>query len=211
MHPDGDGLVSGNPGCWFGVLAYTGLRRGEAAALRVRRVDLLRRRIEVVESVTEVGGQAVTGTPRTHQRRSVPLTRSLVEPMTRQLAGKGPDDLVFTSPTGGVLRNGNFRHRVFDSAAESVGLTGVTPHDLRHTAASLAIAAGANVKAVQRMLSHASAAMTLDVYAGLFGDDLDTVADRLDQAATAPRADQVRTTADAGTSKPPVRALRQAR
>jgi integrase len=77
--------------------------------------------------------------------------------MTRQLAGKGTDDLVFTSPTGGVLRNGNCRHRVFDSTAESVGLTGVTPHDLRHTAASLAIAAGANVKAVQRMLGHASA------------------------------------------------------
>jgi integrase len=44
----------------------------------------------------------------------------------------------------------------------------------------LAIASGANVKAVQRMLGHASAAMTLDVYAGLFGDDLDAVADALD-------------------------------
>lgn len=51
---------------------------------------------------------------------------------------------------------------------------------MRHTAASLAIAAGANVKAVQRMLGHASAAMTLDVYAGLFGDDLDAVATALD-------------------------------
>jgi integrase len=141
----------------------------------------------------------------------MPLARSLVEPMTRQLAGKGPDDLVFTSPTGDVLRNGNFRHRVFDSAAESVGLSGVTPHDLRHTAASLAIAAGANVKAVQRMLGHASAAMTLDVYAGLFGDDLDAVADRLDQAAPASRADQVRTTAHPGTTTPSVRALPQAR
>jgi len=59
------------------------------------------------------------------------------------------------------------------------GLDGLTPHDLRHTAASLAVAAGANVKAVRRMLGHASAAMTLDVYAGLFGDDLDAVAERL--------------------------------
>lgn len=48
------------------------------------------------------------------------------------------------------------------------------------TAASLAIASGANVKAVQRMLGHASAAMTLDIYAGLFADDLDGVADALD-------------------------------
>jgi integrase len=55
------------------------------------------------------------------------------------------------------------------------------------------VQAGANVKAVQRMLGHASAAMTLDVYAGLFNDDLDAVADRLDAAAALARADQLRT------------------
>ena len=81
-----------------------------------------------------------------------------------------------------MLRNTNFRPRFFDPAAEKVGLLGLTPHELRHTAASLAIAAGANVKAVQLMLGHASAAMTLDIYAGLFADDLDAVADRLDRA-----------------------------
>ncbi|MCK6068214.1 MULTISPECIES: tyrosine-type recombinase/integrase [Microbacterium] len=58
----------------------------------------------------------------------------------------------------------------------------ITPHDLRHTAASLAISAGANVKAVQRMLGHASAAMTLDTYADLFDDDLDYVAEALSRA-----------------------------
>jgi integrase len=61
----------------------------------------------------------------------------------------------------------------------------ITPHDLRHTAASLAISAGANVKAVQTMLGHKSAAMTLDTYADLFPDDLDAVASRLDEAARA--------------------------
>lgn len=60
----------------------------------------------------------------------------------------------------------------------------MTIHDLRHTTASLAVSTGANVKAVQRMLGHASAAMTLDVYADLFNDDLDDVAQRLDEAAT---------------------------
>ena len=55
------------------------------------------------------------------------------------------------------------------------------------------MAAGANVKAVQRMLGHASAVMTLDVYAGLFGDDLDAVADLLDEAAKRAAADSVRT------------------
>jgi integrase len=68
----------------------------------------------------------------------------------------------------------------------------ITPHDLRHTAASLAVSAGANVKAVQRMLGHAKASMTLDVYADLFDDDLDSVADNLD-AAIRSAADQLRT------------------
>jgi integrase len=55
----------------------------------------------------------------------------------------------------------------------------VTAHDLRHTAASLAISAGANPKVVQRMLGHASAAITLDVYADLFESDLDSVAENV--------------------------------
>jgi hypothetical protein len=58
-------------------------------------------------------------------------------------------------------------------------------HDLRHTAASLAVKSGANPKVVQEMLGHASAAMTLDVYAGMFNPDLDDVAERLDHAARA--------------------------
>ncbi|WP_308159605.1 MULTISPECIES: tyrosine-type recombinase/integrase [Micromonospora] len=87
----------------------------------------------------------------------------------------------------------NFRRRVFDRPAESIGLAGLTPHELRHTAVSLAVAEGASVKAVQRMLGHASAAMTLDVYADLFEDDLDQVADRLDRAAGRAAADSVRT------------------
>jgi integrase len=173
------------------VLAYTGLRWGELAALRVRRVDLERRRLLIAQSVTEVNGKAVFGTPKTHHRRSVPIPRFLVEPLSDQIAGKATDDLVFTSP--GVLPNNNFRWRGFDQAAACVGLAGLTPHELRHTAASLAVAAGANVKAIQRMLGHASAAVRLDVYAGLFPDDLDAVADRLDAAASQAGADYLRT------------------
>ena len=64
----------------------------------------------------------------------------------------------------------------------------ITPHDLRHTAASLAISAGVNVKAVQRMLGHAKASMTLDAYADLFDTDLDTVAVDVDAAIKAAAA-----------------------
>lgn len=170
------------------VLAFTGLRWGELAALRVRDVDLDRRRVHVVRSMTEIRGRAVFGSPKNHQRRAVPLPAFLVEPLRARLVSRGPDELAFTSRAGAVLRNRNFRTQVFDRAARDVGLEGLTPHELRHTAASLAIAAGANVKAVQRMLGHASAAMTLDVYAGLFADDLDEVARVLDAAYTGSEA-----------------------
>ena len=110
----------------------------------------------------------------------------LIRDLKVAAAGRGPDDLVLPAPEGGYLRNGHFRSRFFQQAAASVGLDGLTPHELRHTAASLAIASGANVKAVQRMLGHASAAMTLDVYAGRFADDLDAVAQGLDRAWTGP-------------------------
>ena len=56
------------------------------------------------------------------------------------------------------------------------------PHGLRHTTASLAISVGANVKVVQRMLGHATAAMTLDPYGHLLDDDLTGVADTLGKA-----------------------------
>jgi integrase len=95
------------------------------------------------------------------------------------------DDLVFTDMLGGVLRNSNWRARVFEPAVSGCrkvddSFPSITPHDLRHTAASLA--AGANVKAVQRMLGHAKASMTLDVYADLFDEYLDDVAANLDAA-----------------------------
>jgi integrase len=162
------------------TLAYCGLRWGELAALRVGRIDTLRRRREIVEAVVEVRGHLTWGTPKSHQRRSVPMPAFLAGDLAAYVVGKAPGELVFTGRRGGVLRNLNFRRDHFDPAATAAGLDGMTPHELRHTAASLAVAAGANVKAVQRMLGHASAAMTLDVYAGLFDDDLDGVADRMD-------------------------------
>jgi integrase len=192
------------------LLAYTGLRWGEAAALQVGRVDLMRRRVEVVRSAVDLGGEVTYGTPKTHQRREVPIPRSLVDELAIQMFGKDPDELVFTSPQGAPLRNHNFRTRVFAPAARSIGVSGLTPHDLRHTAASLAVQAGANVKAVQRMLGHASAAMTLDVYTGLFGDDLDAVADRLDEAAARARADSLRTETSPQLLPGPTRTLRSA-
>jgi integrase len=165
-------------------LAYTGVRFGEMAALRVGRLDLLRRRAIIGESVTEVHGAQVWSMPKGHERREVPIPRFLVDQLAVYVAGKSPADLVFTSPRGAALRAGVFRRNLFDRAAESVGLTGLTPHGLRHTAASLAIASGADVTVCNECLGK-SATMTLDLYGHQLADQLDEVADPLDIAARA--------------------------
>ena len=177
--------LCGSEGLVLLFLGYTGLRWGELAALECRNVDFDRRRVQVDRAVVELtNGQLVYGSPKNHQQRSVPFPSFLSGELRALVASKGSRDLLFTSPNGRPLRVNNWKRKAFDMAADTLadnypGLLRPTVHDLRHTAASLAISAGANVKAVQRMLGHASAAMTLDVYADLFDDDLDAVGDAL--------------------------------
>ena len=119
-------------------LAYTGLRWGEMAALRVRDVDPVRRRMLIARSVTEDNGRLIFDTTKTGEERTVPLPRFLAEQVAANVAEKGPDDLVFQGTRGGVLRNGNFNRRTFGPAAIAIGEPALTPHGLRHTAASRA-------------------------------------------------------------------------
>ena len=112
----------------------------------------------------------------------MPLPEFLVPYLARQCEGKGRDDLLWPGDDGGHLRRPHPTSGWFAKAVTASGIPRATPHDLRHTAASLAVSAGANVKAVQKMLGHASAAMTLDIYADLFDDDLEAVATALDAA-----------------------------
>ncbi|QHN30774.1 tyrosine-type recombinase/integrase [Gordonia amarae] len=183
-------------------LSYTGLRIGEAAGLRARDVDLRRRRITVERAVTEADAKNPIKAPKTQARRTVPYPEFLDKILETRTRGKALDAPLFPAEEGGLLRASNWRHRTLAPAVERcVERTAkaraqeaadaedgnpttdefptVTTHDLRHTAASLAISAGANVKAVQRMLGHAKASMTLDTYADLFPDDLERVATKL--------------------------------
>lgn len=169
------------------ILGYCGLRWGEVVGLRVKDLDFDRRRINVHSNAVEVAQVIHVGTPKNRERRSVPFPAMLEPGLRTQCRDKLPDALVFPASDGGFIR----RTRTdgsstgwFAGAVRRSGVPRVTPHDLRHTAASLAISAGANVKAVQRMLGHKSAAMTLDTYSGLFEDDLDRVAQSLDAAGS---------------------------
>lgn len=162
------------------TLAYSGLRWGELAGLRVQDFDPLRRRLNIEQTIVEAGGKVHVKAPKDNEIRSVPAPKFLVEMIAAHVAGCSAGDLIFTAPRGGPLRNRNERGRWFDQAAEAIGIPELTPHSLRHTAASMAISAGASVLSVQRMLGHSSATVTLDVYSSLFEGDLDEVAERLD-------------------------------
>ncbi|BDT86456.1 hypothetical protein FMUAM8_22200 [Nocardia cyriacigeorgica] len=174
------------------TLAYTGLRFGEATALRVMDVDLDARRIRVTRSATYVrgAGTVVTDT-KNHTARAVPVPETLAKELANLMQGRRLDALVFPSWKGGYLESTEFRW-VFDQAAKAAGLSKIAPHGLRHTAASLAISAGANIKVVQRMLGHKTATLTLDLYGHLFADDLDAVAVGMDAGART-AADRLRT------------------
>ncbi len=178
------------------VLAYGGLRWGELVALRRSRIDVLRRTLQITQSATEVAGYLDFGTTKTHQSRTVHLPAFVSELLGRHLEDveDAPEALVFTAPRGGPLRYPNMRKAVWDRAREQSDedLADITPHDLRHTCASLMRAAGADVKAIQQQLGHRNATVTLNTYTHLFEGDLAEVMDRLDaHSATESRPERV--------------------
>lgn len=157
------------------TLGLTGVRWGEAIALRPDHVDVGRRRIRISESAVEAGGDFIVGLPKSHERREVSAPLPLLE---RLALGEG--ELLFPADSGSYLRRPKYGRSWWATALRKAGLPDdLRRHELRHTAASLAIHAGANVKVVQRMLGHASAAMTLDRYGHLMDSALDDVADRM--------------------------------
>jgi integrase len=106
----------------------------------------------------------------------------LAAELGKQMLGKGPEDLLFSAANGEPLRVSLWRPRVFNVARDSLAnFPRVTPNDLRHTAASLAVSAGGNVLALARMLGHEDPSLTLKTYADLFDSDLDALANVLDQ------------------------------
>lgn len=163
------------------LLGTTGMRWGEAIGLHGGDVDLKRHRIAVERSATQVNGHIVVDIPKGNKVRSVVFPEGLDGMLRERLDGRAKDDLVFPGTVDGFMRHPSPRgeRSWFHGACRRAGIEGMTVHDLRHTAASLMVASGANVKAVQRQLGHASAAMTLDVYADLFDADLDAVGEAM--------------------------------
>jgi integrase len=168
-------------------------------ALRVGRLDLLRGTARVVEAAPEVDGRLHWGGVKTHEARTVRLPRSVANELGGYLAGRPRDAeaLVFTAPLGGPLRPHTWVKSFFKPALRVAGLPeALRLYDLRHTCASLLIAQGASVKAVQAQLGHATASITLDTYGHLFPCELEALADRLEETRMAALANRSGPSAD---------------
>lgn len=201
---------AGSRGLEVLLLAYSGLRWSELAGLRACDVDLLHGTLRIRHALKIVQGKVVHGPPKGNKARTVPFLASAAAGLRARLpveptsacgcevvteapsllpvchAGEGP---VFAR----AFNRGGEAHRlwmrktnllgVLAKACTAAGLPRLTPHDLRHTCASLAVAEGGTVLAVQQLLGHASATITLDTYADLFPDDLSELMGRLDAGA----------------------------
>lgn len=163
--------------------AYTGLRPGELAALRVDRLDLLRRQLRVEEPLKTLAA-----------RRTVSFPSFLAEELAAHVAAyPGNGGLVFTAPQGGPLRLGLFRRRIWYPAVRSSVGEPMRPHDLRHTHVALLIAAGEDPYVISQRLGHASIRTTYDVYGHLFEGRDREAADALEAARARSLADFPRT------------------
>lgn len=162
------------------TLAYSGIRISEACALRVHDVDLGTHRIHVRKNFTTYSdGHTVEVEPKHYERRDIELPEFIIEQLRPLVAGQDPDARVFRPARAGErLYPENVRSRIITPAASGLDVH-VTPHTFRHTAASLAISAGADVLVVQHMLGHKDATVTLNTYGHLFPDRLGEIAQAL--------------------------------
>jgi integrase len=181
------------------LAAYGGLRFGELAGLRRSKLDLIRGRVEVVESLVEANGQLSFGPPKTKRsQRTVPLPRRIVselEEHLEQYVVADPNSLVFTDPKGAPLRRAGFRRSWWQPATRAVVLPELKFHELRHTFVALWVAAGADPKEISVRAGHSSVAFTLDRYGHLYQDTEDDIPERLDalllaSLAAPPRPDR---------------------
>ena len=161
--------------------AYVGLRWGELAGLRVENLDPLHRSIRVVEQLVEVGGHVSWGPPKTKAgRRTVTMPAGVAEMLAKHMASEvvQRSGLVFPTIQGQPMRRSNFR-KLWGRALATAGLTDLHFHELRHTAAALAIGAGAHPLAIKERLGHSSITVTMDTYGHRFPDQDEALAQAL--------------------------------
>ena len=164
-------------------LAYAGVRIGEAAALKIDKLDLLRGYVTIEDTLSEVAGRLSIGPTKTGNKRRVtlpPFLRAILADYIPRYPSAG--GFLFGSPGGGPLRPGNFLSRFFDKAVKKAGLEPFRVHDLRHTCAALLIGQGAHAKEIADRLGHSSPMVTMTVYAHILASLQERLTDGLEQA-----------------------------
>jgi integrase len=165
------------------VLAYGGIRWAEAVGLTLARIHLLRRRLEITTTLSEVNGKLYAVPPKTWESRSIAIPPFVADGLgahVGRFTDGSPDGLAFTTDSGTPLRSANFRRNVWLPAIAEIDQDGLRPHDLRHTCASLLIAADAHPRHIKEHLGHSSIRVTMDVYGHLYEDSKDEIAERLE-------------------------------
>lgn len=177
------------------VLAFAGLRMGEAAALQVRHWDPDTGQLKIEQAQSKAPARlAATGqareikAPKTQRSiRTIAVPTIVADALNRRTNGKGPDDWILTGAQGSMLHTGNWRKRHWHRARQDSGVDVVwTPHDLRHHCASALLQAGVNPAAVAAYLGH-TVQVLMNTYAGYFTEDTDRVVDALNNAANPAR------------------------
>lgn len=168
------------------TMLFTGIRRGEAAGLKVQDLDKKRARLRIQRDIDESGRNDGTKSGR---HRDVPISGTLLEDLVAQAKGKPRDVYIMPDAKGNPWTKHAWRP-VWEKVRGKSGIPDLDTHELRHTAVSWAIHAGANVKTIQRMVGQASADdMTLDVYGHLWDDELDEVSKKMNEYVASERAE----------------------
>jgi integrase len=192
--PEAARLLAAMPDHWRPLvllLLGTGLRWGEAIGLRVQDVDVLARRLTVVQTMQELADTAeiVFVTPKSRRsRRTVTFPPSVADALIPLVANKDRGALVFTAVRGGPVRARRFR-LVWKAAITSAGLEGLRIHDIRHTYAAWLISAGHPLTGVSRRMGHSSVSVTADIYGHLTTEVDDAILSTLDAALPMPELD----------------------
>ena len=171
-----------------GIMGLVGVRPGEAVSLRVGDLDPLRRKLTVQRAV---GGMTKTGLARDLVLPAL-VVEMLVEHIAKFSDATDPGAAIFVKEDGSAIDSKNsydaWVRRAFREAVKRADVDDVSPNDLRHLAAARAIASGASVYSVQRLLGHAQPAVTLNVYGFLWPSDAEELAEKLDERIRQARA-----------------------
>lgn len=165
----------------YTLLALSGLRLGEALGLAWRHINFRDELIQVERTWTFLGCFQSPKTPAS--RRAVPMLPTLsrvLKERHEELGSPRPDTLLFSYDGSQPADQSNVR-KDFLATLQRLGLRRVTLHSLRHSFASVMVASGASIKALQRCLGHSSAAVTLNTYSHFIQENLGPALLRADE------------------------------